>query len=65
MDKRKYLFSSCVLFALIFLIQILILVSDWEVSLENFVVPRMIFVIAAVISVFFSYKSFVYWHSAK
>ncbi len=65
MEFRKYLFSSCVLFALVFLVHLLIIISDWSLKVENFVVPKMISVFAVLITGFFSYKSFVYWNNKK
>ena len=62
MASRKYLFSSCVLFALIFLVHLLILISDWSIIVENFEVPKTLSVLAVLVSGFFSYKSFAYWH---
>ncbi len=62
MVSRKYLICSSILFTLIFLVHLLIVISDWNLVIENFKVPKAISVLAIFVSGFFSYKSFAYWY---
>ncbi len=62
MASRNYLFFSCVLFALVFLTHLLILISGWSITVENFAVPKIISILAVIVAGFLSYKSFVYWY---
>ena len=62
MVSRNYLFFASLLFAVVFLVQVLILVSGWTLRIENFTVPKTISVLGALVTGLFSYKSFVYWH---
>lgn len=62
MVSKKYFFVSSTLFALVALVHILILISDWSYKIENFVIPDFASLLAAIIMGFMSYKSFYYWH---
>ena len=62
MTVRKYFLIVSLLFALVSLVHLLIILNNWTLRINDFVVPRIVSYFAVVIIGFLSYSSFVYWH---